>query len=260
MLRIFQHERRRILLRRLLSTTRSPYQVLDIPQSASKSDVKKAYIAKAKKCHPDLFPDNEKKTKEFQELQEAYSILSDTKKKAEYTQMERAAQAQAYGNPMPKHPFTGHAGMPPRNNSFGNSRFTGASGGAGGARNDPLHDMVQEMLRAQRKQYQSKFGGTGFEKEAKVRGARWDRIIARLVFAYIVLWIFFGNLRLETNERKRRMSEFESDMKIQNEVMGTLVKYVYGPKDSKLQTLDIRSKKLSLSNKDKSSDAKEDDI
>ena len=35
--------------RRLLSTTRSPYQVLDIPQSASKSDVKKAYIAKAKK-------------------------------------------------------------------------------------------------------------------------------------------------------------------------------------------------------------------
>ena len=71
-------------------------------------------------CHPDLFPDNEKKTKEFQELQEAYSILSDTKKKAEYTQMERAAQTQAYGNPMPKHPFTGHAGMPPRNNSFGN--------------------------------------------------------------------------------------------------------------------------------------------
>lgn len=65
---------------------------------------------------------------------------------------------------------------------------------------------------------------------------------------------------LETNERKRRMSEFESDIKIQNEVMGTLVKYVYGPKDSKLQTLDIRSKKLSLSNKDRSSDAKEDDI
>lgn len=207
MLRIFQHERRRILLRRLLSTTRSPYQVLDIPQSASKSDVKKAYIAKAKKCHPDLFPDNEKKTKEFQELQEAYSILSDTKKKAEYTQMERAAQAQAYGNPMPKHPFTGHAGMPPRNNSFGNSRFTGAPGGAGGARNDPLHDMVQEMLRAQRKQYQSKYGGTGFEKEAKVKGARWDRIIIRLVFAYIVLWIFFGNLRLSAARRNRESDQ-----------------------------------------------------
>ena len=39
-----------LTFRRLLSTTvRSPYQVLDIPSSATKADIKKAYIEKAKK-------------------------------------------------------------------------------------------------------------------------------------------------------------------------------------------------------------------
>ena len=35
-------------------------------------------------CHPDLFPDDERKKEEFQELQSAYSILRDVKKRAHH--------------------------------------------------------------------------------------------------------------------------------------------------------------------------------
>ena len=69
-------------------------------------------------CHPDLFPNDDEKTREFQELQEAYSVLSDTKKRAEYTQMQRAAQSQ--GPPASsKHPYADFKGHYP----FGNNRL-----------------------------------------------------------------------------------------------------------------------------------------
>jgi len=248
MLRVaFQHERWRILLyRRLLSTTRSPYQVLGVPSGATKADVKKAYIEKAKKCHPDLFPDDEEKTKEFQ-LQEAYSILSDTKKRAEYAQMQRATQG--HGPAGPRHPYTDYSGTYSRNSgAYGHSFRHGADGRG---KKDPLHDMLQEMLRAQQQKHQKY--GPEYAREAKIRGSRWDQIILRLVLAYMVLWIFFGNLRLETNERKRRISELETDIKIQNDTMKMLMKYgYYSPKTPKLETLDIKNQKLS--SKDQSSE------
>lgn len=48
------------------------------------------------------------------------------------------------------------------------------------------------------------------------------------------------------------MSELETDIKIQNDTMETLMKYgYYSPKTPKLQTLDIKNQKLS--SKDQSS-------
>ena len=44
------------------------YEVLDIPKTATKSDIKKAYLEKAKACHPDLDPDTEKAAVKFQEV------------------------------------------------------------------------------------------------------------------------------------------------------------------------------------------------
>ena len=43
------------------------YEVLGIPRTATKSDVKKAFLEKAKECHPDLNPD-EKAAVKFQEV------------------------------------------------------------------------------------------------------------------------------------------------------------------------------------------------
>lgn len=152
-----------------------------------------------------MFPDNEKKTKEFQELQEAYSILSDTKKRAEYSQMSRNAQGQ--GPTGPRHPFTDYqSGMSSRNNTFTGNSY---GAGSGGQKSDPLHEMMQEMLRAQAAQYQ-KFG-PGWEKEAHAKGRRWDRYIWRLVIAYIVLWIVFGNLQRSAARQQAQHGEADPD-------------------------------------------------
>ncbi|MEK7390870.1 MAG: DnaJ domain-containing protein, partial [Patescibacteria group bacterium] len=57
------------------------YQILGIDKKASKDDVKKAFRTLAHKHHPDKKGGDEAK---FKEINEAYTVLSDEKKRAEY--------------------------------------------------------------------------------------------------------------------------------------------------------------------------------
>ena len=59
------------------------YEILEINKNASKSDIKKAYHKLSKKYHPDKNKDENAKVI-FQQINEAYSILSDEKKKQIY--------------------------------------------------------------------------------------------------------------------------------------------------------------------------------
>lgn len=60
------------------------YEVLEIGRLANQDDIKKAYRKLAKKYHPDANPGNEKAAAHFKKIAEAYNILSDSRKKAEY--------------------------------------------------------------------------------------------------------------------------------------------------------------------------------
>uniref|UniRef100_A0A7S4HHA2 Uncharacterized protein n=1 Tax=Vannella robusta TaxID=1487602 RepID=A0A7S4HHA2_9EUKA len=62
------------------------YKRLGVEQSSSPSVIKKAYYKKAKDCHPDKFPDDPEKLKQFQELSHAYEVLSDPEKRQTYDQ------------------------------------------------------------------------------------------------------------------------------------------------------------------------------
>ncbi|KAK9410515.1 hypothetical protein NXF25_001690 [Crotalus adamanteus] len=56
------------------------YKVLDIPQSASMNDIKRAYRSKVLRWHPDKNPENRKEAEQkFKEIVEAYKVLSDSK-------------------------------------------------------------------------------------------------------------------------------------------------------------------------------------
>ncbi len=57
------------------------YSILGVEKSATKDDIKKAFRKLAHKYHPDKSGGDEKK---FNEASEAYSVLSDDKKRAEY--------------------------------------------------------------------------------------------------------------------------------------------------------------------------------
>ena len=60
------------------------YQILGVSKDASKSDVKKAYRKLALKYHPDRNPDNKESEEKFKAGAEAYSVLSDDKKRQQY--------------------------------------------------------------------------------------------------------------------------------------------------------------------------------
>lgn len=57
------------------------YEILGVPKNASKDDIKKAFRKLAHKYHPDIKGGDETK---FKEVNEAYGVLSDDKKRAEY--------------------------------------------------------------------------------------------------------------------------------------------------------------------------------
>lgn len=77
-----------------MSNKRDYYEVLGITKSASKDEIKKAFHKLAHKLHPDKASGDAEK---FKEVSEAYSILSDDKKRAEYDSYGRVFSDAAGG-------------------------------------------------------------------------------------------------------------------------------------------------------------------
>ncbi|HSX41989.1 MAG TPA: DnaJ domain-containing protein [Candidatus Saccharimonadales bacterium] len=100
------------------------YDILGVSKSASEGEIKKAYRSKAHKLHPDKGGDKAA----FQELNEAYQVLGDKNKRAQFDQFGSVGRGaggfgggQAGGNP-----FGGAGGFDGFNVNFG-----GGGGGFG---------------------------------------------------------------------------------------------------------------------------------
>jgi molecular chaperone DnaJ len=63
------------------------YETLSVPRNASDDDIRKAYRKLARKYHPDLNPGDKSAEDRFKNVQEAYDILSDSKKRQMYDQV-----------------------------------------------------------------------------------------------------------------------------------------------------------------------------
>lgn len=79
------------------------YQVLGVERKASIVEIKKAYRKLARKYHPDLNPGDKSSEAKFKEIQEAYAVLSDAKKKVQYDQFGSVGDGPpgAGGGPRP---------------------------------------------------------------------------------------------------------------------------------------------------------------
>ncbi len=62
----------------------NPYETLGVSKTASADEIKSAYRRLAKKYHPDVNPNNKEAEEKFKEVNAAYEILSDPKKKANF--------------------------------------------------------------------------------------------------------------------------------------------------------------------------------
>ncbi len=107
---------------------KSLYETLEVSDSASSDEIKKAYRKLARKYHPDVNKDKDAEEK-FKEINAAYEVLSDKEKKQQYDQ---------YGDSM-----------------FGGQNFHDFARGQGG--NVDLDEILRQMFGGS-----GGFGGSGF--------------------------------------------------------------------------------------------------
>ena len=74
-----------------MSDKRDYYEVLGLERNASEDDIKRAYRKLALQFHPDRNPDDAEAEAKFKEAAEAYDVLSDAQKRAQYDQFGHAA-------------------------------------------------------------------------------------------------------------------------------------------------------------------------
>lgn len=70
------------------------YEILGVPRNATEAEIKKAFRSLALKYHPDRNPGNKEAEEKFKEINEAYSVLSDAEKRANY---DRYGTAEGVG-------------------------------------------------------------------------------------------------------------------------------------------------------------------
>ncbi|MDJ0553619.1 MAG: J domain-containing protein [Microcoleaceae cyanobacterium MO_207.B10] len=68
---------------------RNYYQILNVTKDASVDEIKKAYRRLARQFHPDVNPGNKEAEEKFKDINEAYDILSDIEKRAQYDKFTR---------------------------------------------------------------------------------------------------------------------------------------------------------------------------
>ncbi len=123
------------------------YEILGVSRDASQEEIKKAFRKLAQKYHPDKPGGDEKK---FKEISEAYSVLSDEKKRKQYD-MFGSASAQGAG-------FGGFEGFDFSNFQNAGFDFSGFGQGSGSVEFD-LGDIFAEF-----------FGGSKTRKHKKAKG------------------------------------------------------------------------------------------
>lgn len=113
------------------------YAILGVAKDASEGEIRKAFLKLAKQFHPDKNPGNAEAEQRFKEVNLAYEVLRDAKKRQQYDAMRAAGN-----NPFARARAGGRRG----------GAGTGGFGGGGGA-GDPFQDMGLGDL------FQEIFGG-----------------------------------------------------------------------------------------------------
>ncbi|MBI4549601.1 MAG: DnaJ domain-containing protein [Candidatus Omnitrophica bacterium] len=117
------------------------YKVLGVSEKTSADDLKKAYRKLAVKYHPDKNPGNKEAESRFKEISEAYYVLSDAKRRAEYDQLRQFGGGHS-GN------FAGSRGFDFEEmlRQFGHGRAGRSASSGPGSRYSMFGDVFEDLF------------------------------------------------------------------------------------------------------------------
>ncbi len=135
------------------------YEILGVSKGAAADEIKKSYRKVAMQYHPDRNPGDKAAEEKFKEAAEAYEILSDADKKAQYDRY-------------------GHAGV------SGNGRGGGGFGGSGGMNMDDIFSQFGDVFGEDL--FGSFFGGSNRQQRGgqRSRGVRGSNLRVKLKLTY----------------------------------------------------------------------------
>ncbi|MCX7726838.1 MAG: DnaJ domain-containing protein, partial [Chitinispirillaceae bacterium] len=112
------------------------YEILGVPKNATEEEIKRAYRKLAIKYHPDKNPGDKTAEEKFREATEAYEVLKDPQKRAQYDQFGHAAfdQTSGFGGGFGFGGFDLADALRAFMNDFGSDSFFSEFFGFGGSR------------------------------------------------------------------------------------------------------------------------------
>ncbi|QSB45018.1 J domain-containing protein [Tsuneonella flava] len=163
-----------------------PYTTLGVSRSANEKDIKSAYRKLAKELHPDRNKDNPKAAERFSEVTQAYDLLADKDKRAQFDRGE----IDADGNPT--NPFAGMGGGT-RSEGFGggfNPNMGGSARGGGFGEDVDISDLFEGLFggggaRQSRGGFAGGFGGMGGQQRRQAPPPKGADIAYRLKVPFI---------------------------------------------------------------------------
>ena len=141
------------------------YKILEVPENADISEIKKKYRKLAMKYHPDRNAGDEKSAKKFREITEAYEVLSNGKKRKEYDYKRENGN----NHPKNKNNKENFKSKSSQNNfSFGKEFFKSATEMKGRFENSfGLDKMAKNKAKAEKESVKSRFESFFDMKEKK---------------------------------------------------------------------------------------------
>jgi molecular chaperone DnaJ len=119
------------------TTKQDYYELLGVSRKAAQKEIRQAYRKLARKYHPDLNPGDKSSEEKFKQVQEAYDVLSDSKKRQMYDQF--GFETPGAGG-MPGGPDGGDVHF-----DFGGFDFGGGAGAGGGG--PSFRDLFSQFFR-----------------------------------------------------------------------------------------------------------------
>jgi DnaJ-class molecular chaperone len=80
-------------------TNKDLYQLLGLTKEASEDDIQRAHRKLVRDYHPDTNPKDPRAEERFKEIQQAYEVLSDDKKRREYDKTPHTSSTEASDRP-----------------------------------------------------------------------------------------------------------------------------------------------------------------